>query len=122
MLAKRLAYCAALAALLIVGGCASSDPEPFIANYDNIYVAVRQGASLKGVVAEAAARRRWTATDTGPSTLRLTLIQRANKVVVDVKIIDASHYSIHMVECTVPGRKYMQWISNLQASIAALAR
>ena len=51
-------------------------------------------------------------------TVRCELVQRAHRVVVDVRLLDDRHYSILMVESNIPARKVSQWVSNLQREIA----
>lgn len=105
--------------VLGLAGCQSSGPEATLpANIENVVVVVASGRSLKEAVMTAAARRRWTPLEIGSATIRCTLVQRSHKVVVDVHLLDAQHYSIRMVESNIPARKLAQWVNNLQREIA----
>ena len=108
-----------MAGALGLAGCLSSGPEATLpANVENVAVAVAQGRTLKEAVVTAAARRRWTPSEIGDATIRCTLVQRSHRVVVDVHLLDAQHYSIRMVESNIPARKLAQWVNNLRREIA----
>lgn len=108
-----------MAGALGLAGCQSSGLEATLpANVENVAVAVAQGRTLKEAVVTAAARRRWTPSELGDATIRCTLVQRSHRVVVDVHLLDAQHYSIRMVESNIPARKLAQWVNNLRREIA----
>lgn len=108
-----------MAGALGLTGCLSSGLEATLpANVENVAVAVAQGRTLKEAVVTAAARRRWTPSELGDATIRCTLVQRSHRVVVDVHLLDAQHYSIRMVESNIPARKLAQWVNNLRREIA----
>ena len=107
-----------------LAGCLSSGPKQETTlpeNIENVSVVVAQGRSLKDAVAAAAVRRRWIPSEVDATTVRCTLLQRSHKVVIDVCLIDERHYSIRVVECNIPARKFAQWINNLQREIARYA-
>lgn len=114
-----------IAALVVAGlaGCSAFNtaPEPPPPDYSNISVMVREGARLKAIIAAAAQQRGWSVDDTGENSLRLTISQRANLIVVDAIVVDDSHYSLALVQSNIPTRKYIQWAKNLQATVATLA-
>lgn len=118
---QKITLALAFSAALFLCGCTTSDGNTYVPDRNNVAVSVREGASLKAVVIQAAARRGWMPAEAGPDVVRLTIVQRSNKVVVDVKILDNTHYSIRQVESNIPARKYEQWINNLQRTIAGLA-
>lgn len=108
-----------MAGALGLTGCLSSGPEATLsANVENMPVVVAQGRTLKEAVVTAATLRRWTPSELGDATIRCTLVQRSNRVVVDVCLLDANHYSIRMVESNIPARKLAQWVNNLRREIA----
>ncbi len=110
-------------ALTAVAGCGifGSAEEPPPPDYPSINVMVREGASLKNIIAAAAAQRGWNVRDTGEDSLRLTIAQRSNLVEVNAVVLDPTHYALHLVSSNIPTRKYVQWIDNLQRTVTTLA-
>ena len=104
-------------------GCATSSapkvitPEPVM----GVSVVAKDRETLEKAVIAAATRRRWVPSATAESTVRCTLVQRQNKVEIDVVLEGADSYSIKCVSCNVPLAKYQQWINNLQREIALQA-
>lgn len=90
-------------------------------NIENVSVVVSQGRTLKDAVVYASTRRRWMPEEVDATTIRCTLIQRAHKVVIDVRLLDERRYSIKMVESNIPARKVASWVNNLQREIAKYA-
>ncbi len=105
-----------------VAGCSLfGDKATLPPDVENVAVMVAPSKSLKDAVVFAATRRHWSPEVVDASTVRCTLVQRSHKVVVDVQLLDASHYSIRMVESNIPAKKVAQWVNNLQREIAKLA-
>lgn len=90
-------------------------------NIDKVSVVVSQGRTLKDAVVYAATHRRWVPEEVDAATIRCTLVQRAHKVVIDVRLLDERHYSIGMIESNIPARKVASWVNNLQREIAKYA-
>ena len=112
----KIVKIAALVAVLGFGGCftpESATPQPV----ENVTVVLAQGKTLQGAVMTAAARRRWVPSAQGGNVVRCTLSQREHLVVVDVVLTDAQTFSIRMVQCNIPVRKYDQWVNNLSREI-----
>ena len=112
-----------IAAILAVGflGC-SSTPETPPPDFNNIAVTVAAGKSLKDVIATSATRRRWFVTEVSAKELRCSILQRSNKVEIDITIEGPTTYSIRFVSSNIPEAKYLQWVNNLQREIAKNAR
>ena len=107
---------------LCVAGCSMFGERATLPpNIENVSVVVAQNHDLKSAVVVAATRRRWTPEEVDAATIRCTLIQRAHKVVIDVRLLDDRHYSILMVESNIPAKKVAQWVNNLQREIAKYA-
>lgn len=111
--------------VLCVVGCVSSRESPealalttLPPNVENVSVVVSPNQDLKSAVVAAATHRRWVPQEVNATTIRCTLTQRARKVVIDVRLLDERHYSIQMVESSVPAKKVVQWVNNLQREIA----
>ncbi len=124
---KKLVMMVAVGMLGIVG-CMTSGEKSNEAggatlppNIDNVSVVVSQGRTLKDAVVYAATYRRWVPEEVDAATIRCTLVQRAHKVVIDVRLLDERHYSIGMVESNIPARKVASWVNNLQREIAKYA-
>jgi len=113
---------AVLGAVMCCGCVTSSDPAPISPPpITGISVVAKDRESLVKAVVMAATRRRWVPNATAGSTVRCTLVQRQNKVEIDVVLEGADSYSIKCVSCNVPLAKYQQWINNLQREIALQA-
>lgn len=107
---------------LCVAGCSTFGERATLPpNIENVPVVLAPNRDLKSAVVVAAARRRWTPAEVDAETIRCTLVQRAHKVVVDVRLIDERHYSVLMVESNIPAKKVAQWVNNLQREIAKYA-
>lgn len=106
-----------LVALCGIAGCMTPGAT-LPGNIENVVVAVREGGRLKDAVIAAASHRRWVPTERDGMTVRCEFVQRAHRVVVDVRLLDDRHYSILMVESNIPARKVSQWVGNLQREIA----
>lgn len=118
---KKLMIVVAVGALGLAG-CLSSGPEAMLsANVENVGVVVAQGRTLKEAVASAAIRRRLMPEETDAATVRCTFAQRSNRVVIDVCLLDASHYSIRLVESNISARKLARMIDKLRREIACRA-
>lgn len=115
---KKLMIVVAACSLGFVGCLSSGQDATLPADVENVSVVVSSGRSLKEAVVTAASRRHWMPSEVDAQTIRCTLVQRSNKVVVDVRLLDAQHYSIRMVESNIPVRKLAQWVNNLQREIA----
>lgn len=105
----------ALLALAALAGCETffdfeAEPQPV----ENIAVRLAPGRSFEGCVVTAAARRRWLAQTLPNGTIRCTLRQRSNLVVVDVVPGDGDKsFSVRPVESNISVRKYDKWVNNL---------
>ena len=108
-------------ALVALMGC-SSTPETPPPDFNNIAVTVAAGKSLKYVIATSATRRRWFVTEVSAKELRCSILQRSNKVEIDITIEGPKTYSIRFVSSNIPEAKYLQWVNNLQREIAKNAR
>ncbi len=113
-------FAAAFAA--VFAGCAlfrepDTTPPPA---YENIAVMLQDGFSLKKAIMIGAPHD-WKIEELDESTLRLTISQRSNLVVVRATILDATHYSLHPISSNIPNRKYVQWVERLQRNIARTA-
>lgn len=106
-----------VAALVVLMGCSSTPPPDF----NNIVVTVAEGRSLKDAVVYAATCRHWIVNVVSDDTIRCTILQRSNKVEIDVVIHDRSSYSIKCVFSNISTNKYLQWVNNLQREIAKAA-
>jgi len=114
--------------MLGIIGCMTSGEKPketvsatLPPNVENVSVVVAPGRTLKDAVVYASTRRRWVPEEVDFATIRCTLIQRAHKVVIDVRLLDECHYSIKMVESNIPAKKVASWVNNLQREIAKYA-
>lgn len=115
---KKLMIVVVACSLGLVGCLSSGQDATLSADVENVSVVVASGRSLKEAVVIAATRRHWTPSEVDAQTIRCTLVQRSNKVVVDVCLLDAQHYAIRMVESNISARKLAQWVNNLQREIA----
>ena len=104
------------AALVVLMGC-SSTPKAPPPDFNNIAVTVAAGKSLKDVIAASATRRRWFVTEVSAKELRCSILQRSNKVEIDIVIQGPTTYSIRFVTSNIPEAKYLQWVNNLQREI-----
>ena len=106
-----------IAAILAAGflGCSSTPKAP--PDFNNIAVTVAAGKSLKDVIAASATRRRWFVTEVSAKELRCSILQRSNKVEIDIVIQGPTTYSIRFVSSNIPEAKYLQWVNNLQREI-----
>lgn len=111
-----------IAAILAVGflGCSSTPPTP--PDFNNVAVTVAAGKSLKDVIVTSAAHRRWSVTELSAKELRCSILQRSNKVEIDITIEGPTTYSIRFVSSNIPEAKYLKWVNNLQHDIAKNAR
>lgn len=108
-------------ALMALMGCSSSPKAP-PPDFNNIAVTVAAGKSLKDVIVTSATRRRWFVTEVSTKELRCTILQRSNKVEIDIVIQGPTTYSIRFVSSNIPEAKYLQWVNNLQREITKNAR
>lgn len=115
----KICFVVVLAALAGCGSFGSEETLP--ENIGPIPVIVIEGQSLRNAVIKAATFRRWIPEEICASTIRCTIIQRSNRVVVDVRLVDEKHYAIDMIESNIPARKVSQWVGNLQCEIAKWA-
>jgi len=111
----------AFGSAFLLSGCFSMGAKSLPPDVESVSVMVREGRTLREAVIVAATRRRWMPSEIDPSTIRCTLVQRSNKVIVDVVLIDDRRYSIKMVESNIPAAKLSQWANNLQREIAKQA-
>lgn len=118
---KKLMVVVMACSLGLVGCWSSRSGATVSVDVENMPVVVASGRSLKDAVVMAATHRRWTPSEVDAQTVRCTLVQRSHKVVVDVCLLDAQHYSIRVIESNIPARKLAQWINNLQREIALRA-
>ena len=115
---KLLMVGLALAALM---GC-SSTPKAPPPNFENISVVVANGKTLKDAIVHAAARRRWLVSEVSANVLRCSILQRSNKVEIDISVQGPTTHSIRFVSSNIPANKYLKWVNNLQHDIAKNAR
>lgn len=80
-------------------------------------VSIPSGKPLNAAIFAAAARRKWTPQLQADGTVRCTILQRGNVVVVDVVPTGERTFSIRHVQSTIPVRKYNQWADNLSREI-----
>ncbi len=80
-------------------------------------VAVPPGKPLNAAIFAAAARRKWIPQLQSDGTVRCTILQRGNVVVVDVVPTGERTFSIRHVQSSIPVRKYNQWADNLSREI-----
>lgn len=116
--------CSVLAFVLFLGGCASpcEDGNNLPKADTNVSVVTAQGVVLSDAIILAATRRRWVPEKTAPDTIRCTMTQRKNHIVIDIKVIGNESYSVHCVSNNIPLRKYEAWLNNLTREIARYAR
>ena len=107
-------------ALVALMGCSSTPATP--PDFNNVAVAVAAGKSLKDVIVTSAARRRWSVTEGSAKELRCSMLQRSNKVEIDIVIHGPTTYSIRFASSNIPVNKYLKWVNNLQRDIAKNAR
>ena len=114
MLAAVMAVCGA-----ILAGCAGM-AVPRVAA-DNVPVVVAAGNNLRNAVVQAAMHRRWNVQALANGDIRCQILQRSNKVTIDIVVTSETTYTIKFVESNIPTRKYNQWVGNLQREIARWA-
>ena len=107
-------------ALVALMGCSSTPVTP--PDFNNVAVTVAAGKSLKDVIVASAAHRRWSVTELSAKELRCSILQRSNKVEIDITIEGPTTYSIRFVSSNIPVNKYLKWVNNLQHDIAKNAR
>ena len=103
------------------GGGAEQPQDMVVGSTITVSVVSPSIERLKGAVIQAATHRRYVPEVIDAQTVRCTLMKRAHRVVVDVRMESAAAYTIICRECTVSKNKYAQWMMNLQRSIAKLA-
>ena len=107
-------------ALVALVGC-SSTPKAPPPDLNNITVTVASGKSLRDAIITSATRRRWITSTVSEDVVRCTILQRSNKVEIDIVIHDKTTYSIRYVSSNIPQKKYAQWVDNLRREIAKAA-
>lgn len=111
----------ALCSLTMACGCASlgGGGDPYVAERPMAIenVSIPPGKPLNAAIFAAAARRKWTPQQQADGTVRCTILQRGNVVVVDVVPTGERTFSIRQVQSTIPVRKYNQWANNLSREI-----
>ena len=110
-----------LLAAAALSGCGTFTPEETIEDLVDIWV-VAANRPLEGAILQAAYSRKWTATVVDQGTIRLELVQRTNHVLVEIRHDGRNRYSVHVVECNIPAKKYRQWMEKLRRSIEKYAR
>lgn len=109
----------ALCGLIMACGCVSLGGGAYVAErpvaIEN--VSIPSGRPLNAAIFAAAARRKWTPQQQADGTVRCTILQRGNVVVVDVVPTGERTFSIRQVQSTIPVRKYNQWADNLSREI-----
>ena len=119
MNAMKAFGCAMVAALgLCLAGCSTSGSVDAVTPVENVQVTLMNGKTFAQVATAAATHRRWTPTVMEDGVIRCTIVQRENRVVVDVVQTSATTFSIRRVESNIPARKYDQWVNNLVREIA----
>ena len=108
-------------AMGLLAGCSLFRGDEPRVTVDNAVVTVAQGRDLKSAVVQAAVRRRWNVQEMENGDIRCQIVQRKNKVTIDIVIKSENTYAIRFVESNIPNRKYNQWINNLQREIAKMA-
>lgn len=108
-------------AILSLVGC-SSTPKVPPPDMNNITVAVVDGKSLRDVIVSSATRRHWITSVISGNKIRCTILQRSNKVEIDIIVHNGSTYDIHCVSSNIPEAKYLQWVTKLQREIAKAAQ
>lgn len=84
-------------------------------------VSVPSGKSLNAAILSAAERRKWMTHVQSDGTVRCTIMQRSNMVVVNVVPTGDRTFSIRFVSSNVPVRKYNKWADNLAREIVYCA-
>ena len=123
---KKCLWCALCFAVMLVCASCASKVQPL----DNsVYPVPTPCENFEEAVKSAALQRRWGVTKLDDGTIRLTLLQRAHKVVVDVVYIDET-FSINYVDSSnmlydakagVIHRNYNKWVRNLAKEILKFA-
>lgn len=113
---KKLIF--AIIAIAFCSGCFLITPfESEPDNIENILTIAGSRDELRAAIIKGASRRGWMATDKSEDTIRCVLLKRSHKVVVDIKMLDESHFSIIFVSSNVRNGKYYQWVDNLRNDI-----
>lgn len=122
----------AFVATILVSGCFMFDDDidsgehcsiaTRYSSIENFPVVPAPNRTLPGAISIVAARRRWIPSVQPNGSIRCTMRQRDNLVVVDViPSIDGKSFSVHCIDCNIKPKKYEQWINKLCREIVKQA-